>query len=71
MLLKPSVHKVDQKIGPEEQMDNVEWNGPVTIGGVCEVCSTQRGLSKDLYSYSTSGGGHSMNAFCHAAFTAS
>lgn len=71
MLLMPSVHKVDQKTGPGEQMDKMEWNGSVTIGGVCEVYSTQRGLSKDLYSYSSSGGGLSVRAFCHAAFTAS
>lgn len=46
MLLMPSVHKVDQRTGPEEQMDEKEWNGSVTTGGVCEVYSTQRGLSK-------------------------
>lgn len=67
----PSVHKVDQKTGPEEQMDKMEWNGSVTIGGVSEVCSTQRGLSKDLYSFSSSGGGLHVGAFYHAPFTAS
>lgn len=31
-------------------MDEKEWNGSGTIGGVCEDYLTQRGLSKDLCS---------------------
>lgn len=52
-------------------MDQKEWNGSGTIGGVCEDYLTQRGLSKDLHSCSSSGGGLSMRAFYHTAFTAS
>lgn len=36
----PSVHKVDLKTEPEQQMDPYEWNGLATKGGVCEVCLT-------------------------------
>lgn len=64
----PPVHKVHQKTRPEEQMDREEWTGSATIGGVCDVYSTQRGLLKDLYCPCSFGGGLSMRAFLSHCF---
>lgn len=63
MLLMPSGHTVGEKREPEEQMGKEEWNGSVTMGGVSEDYLTERGLSGDLYSCSSSDGGLSVRGF--------
>lgn len=58
----PSNHTVGKKTKPGEQMGKKSLKQKKKFVG---VCSAPKDLWKDLYSYSTSGGGLTMRAFYH------